>query len=304
MLESCPRSIGPSLWRDCAQRQIEALAPAVPPIIEEAPSTIATPSDDASSPSLAHLPRYSGVPTSMPDQKSGPDLQAKEVYLAVAPSVYVVVAAPSLEAIQEARSVSQGSAVAVSNSLALTNCHVIGTNQLVVMFDGDKALLASVWAGDGNSDRCILESHQPLRPISGVCASSTLEVGETVYSIGNPAGLQASLAQGIISGIRSNDDITLVQTTASISGGSSGGALVDSRGNLVGITTFLAARRPEPELCDCCRRILEWTKSIFPTWAGLLQLARWVSRGWLTTRLDTSCWRRSELSRQLVQTIL
>ena len=66
-----------------------------------------------------------------------------------------------------------------------------------------------------------------------------MEVGERVYTIGNPSGLSKTLGEGLISGLRQRDGIQYIQTNAQISHGSSGGALVDSKGALVGITTFL-----------------------------------------------------------------
>jgi tetratricopeptide (TPR) repeat protein len=69
--------------------------------------------------------------------------------------------------------------------------------------------------------------------------SSSLDVGERVYSIGSPEGLELSISEGLISGLRELDDERVIQTTAAISHGSSGGGLFDSQGNLVGITTFM-----------------------------------------------------------------
>ncbi|MGB6797861.1 MAG: serine protease, partial [Xanthobacteraceae bacterium] len=63
-------------------------------------------------------------------------------------------------------------------------------------------------------------------------------IGARVYTIGNPAGYLNTLGEGIISGLREQDGIKLIQTTAQISPGSSGGALVDPSGALVGITSF------------------------------------------------------------------
>ena len=134
---------------------------------------------------------------------------------------------------------NQGTAVAISEGLALTNCHVIEGKKLLILSHGDDAFQATVWAADTQHDRCILESKRPLQPIVGGRRSASLEIGETVYTVGNPAGLSSTIAEGIISGIREDNGVTFVQTTAPISPGSSGGALVDSRGNLIGITEFL-----------------------------------------------------------------
>ena len=60
-----------------------------------------------------------------------------------------------------------------------------------------------------------------------------------MYTVGSPSGLENSLGVGIISGLRSNKGQRLVQSTAQISPGSSGGGLFDVAGRLVGITTFM-----------------------------------------------------------------
>jgi hypothetical protein len=63
-------------------------------------------------------------------------------------------------------------------------------------------------------------------------------VGERVFTIGSPEGLERSLGEGLISGLREGYGSSYVQTTAPISHGSSGGGLFDKYGNLVGITTL------------------------------------------------------------------
>lgn len=250
VMETCPRSLGPSLWRDCAARQIEALAPSAattPPVEQNPPiiaaplgeTVIAEPLGESSDPGVGRYPSYRTAPVAMPGHSSGADLDAREVYRLVAPSVYMVVAAPSVEALRDGDSVSQGSAVAISERLALTNCHVIGSNHSIFLLDGNRPLAATVWAADDDGDRCILESQASLRPIGGARPSGSVEIGEIAYTIGNPAGLKSSFGQGLVSGIRSDKGLNIIQTTAPISGGSSGGALVDGRGNLIGITTFL-----------------------------------------------------------------
>lgn len=65
-----------------------------------------------------------------------------------------------------------------------------------------------------------------------------MAVGDKVFAIGSPIGMKNSLSEGIVSGLREHKGITVIQTTAPISPGSSGGGLFDAQGNLVGITTF------------------------------------------------------------------
>jgi S1-C subfamily serine protease len=59
-----------------------------------------------------------------------------------------------------------------------------------------------------------------------------------VYAIGTPQGLERTLSQGLVSAMRETSEGTVIQTSAPISPGSSGGGLFDTQGQLVGITTF------------------------------------------------------------------
>jgi serine protease Do len=107
---------------------------------------------------------------------------------------------------------------------------------------GDRLETASIVTGDIKSDRCILSvKKMTLDPVKGFKKYDDLIIGETVYSVGSPKGLENTLGQGIISGKRELQGLKLIQTTAQISRGSSGGGLFDSSGNLVGITTFKLA---------------------------------------------------------------
>jgi S1-C subfamily serine protease len=82
-----------------------------------------------------------------------------------------------------------------------------------------------------------------LEPISGVRTWDSLEVGEPLYALGSPAGLELTLSSGILSGVREQGNLKFVQTTTPISPGSSGGGLFDARGNLVGVTTLAVVGR-------------------------------------------------------------
>src|SRR6185369_2980916 len=66
-----------------------------------------------------------------------------------------------------------------------------------------------------------------------------VKVGERVYTVGAPQGLELSLAEGIVSSKRTIDGGRFVQTSAPMSSGSSGGGLFDAYGHLVGITTSM-----------------------------------------------------------------
>lgn len=136
---------------------------------------------------------------------------------------------------------SQGSGVVIASRKVVTNCHVVTPgNEAAVLVKGGKELDAKVIALDLERDLCLLEVDvTPTRPIE-LRPVSSLAVGERVFAVGSPVGLAQSLSEGVISGLRSEGNVSLVQTTAAISPGSSGGGLFDAHGRLVGITTFKA----------------------------------------------------------------
>lgn len=73
----------------------------------------------------------------------------------------------------------------------------------------------------------------------GAFGCSSREALQRVFTVGAPRGLEQTLGDGLISGLRSGASVRLIQTSSPISPGSSGGGLFDSAGNLLGITTFM-----------------------------------------------------------------
>ncbi|WP_162918771.1 S1C family serine protease [Taklimakanibacter deserti] len=249
--ETCPRYLGPSLWRSCVERQAQALgleikSATVPPSIKPPrkaaiPKAVLAPNTQKrkkpTNTQTASLPTWSPRMVRKPSQVNQADpLRAAEIFRLVSPSVYLVVAGR-----QDGQGeVSQGSAVAVSDNFALTNCHVVaGQDAIALSVNGERFFSVVVAAADSEGDRCILKSTSRLTAIPAIRLHSSLQIGEPVYSIGSPSGLSNTLGEGIVSGLRKHKGLDLVQTSAPISAGSSGGALVDGEGNLVGITTFL-----------------------------------------------------------------
>jgi hypothetical protein len=168
---------------------------------------------------------------------SGPALEAPALFKLLSPSVFRVVAVST-------GNTMQGSAVAVSRSELLTNCHVLEGAQKITLQQGKLERKATIARANPAADRCVLAvSEASLTPIHGVRAYAELEVGEPMFTLGSPNGLELSLANGILSGKRDEDGRPFVQTTAPISPGSSGGGLFDARGNLVGITSMVLVGR-------------------------------------------------------------
>jgi len=177
------------------------------------------------------------VATMLPPTSGSRDLAT--LFATVSRSVWLVFAARSAADLEAGTGVAVGSAVAVSPRTLLTNCHVVSGRPLVWIKQGETVVESTVVQGDSETDRCILSAPQAtLQPVPGMRRYTDLKVGESVYTIGSPRGLERSLGHGIISGLRQPERHLLIQTTAQISPGSSGGGLFDQFGNLLGITTF------------------------------------------------------------------
>ena len=172
-----------------------------------------------------------------PESATGAALEAPALFKLLSPSVFRVVVVSS-------EGTSQGSAVAVSASELLTNSHVLEGAQTVTLHQGKLSRPAQIARANPAADRCVLTVSEPnLTAIRGVREYGELQVGEPLYTLGSPSGLELSLASGLLSGKREEGSLNYVQTTAPISPGSSGGGLFDARGNLVGITTLVLAGR-------------------------------------------------------------
>lgn len=137
---------------------------------------------------------------------------------------------------------SQGSAVAVSPSELVTNCHLIENPRQISIRQVGATLPARLKAADREGDRCILQVGNTLPTyVRSARSHAGVRVGEDVAAIGNPRGLETSLSRGIVGQKRSRGGLRLIQTDAAISSGSSGGGLFDRAGYLVGVTTFRIA---------------------------------------------------------------
>ena len=187
---------------------------------------------------LSSLPKPFELLAKRPDRLATKPLSPEDLFKKVERSVFVVLATQS-EAELRVRNVMQGSAIAVTDHLLLTNCHVVKDRAIIKLWQDGKRADAKLVAADEKTDRCILHTDDmTLTPITAVRDVSSLAIGEHVFAIGAPISLERTLSEGLISGIRPGAGRTLVQTSAPISPGSSGGGLFDDRGNLVGITTL------------------------------------------------------------------
>ena len=151
---------------------------------------------------------------------------------------------------RERQFVSAGSGVIVDakNGYIVTNHHVVenAPEINITLFD-TRSFTAKVIGSDEGSDIAVLQVKQPNLVAMALGDSSRLEVGDYVVAIGNPFGLQHTVTAGIVSalgrsGINPDGYEDFIQTDASINPGNSGGALVNLRGELVGINSAILSR--------------------------------------------------------------
>lgn len=167
------------------------------------------------------------------------ELDAEQLYRAVVGSVHLVAAVATLEDIKNKRNINQGSAVAISERELITNCHVVKDKALIFLLRHGQARPATLGRADMVGDICALSvTGASLTPVTQVRPFASLVVGERVYTIGSPKGLENTLGDGLVAGLRKRGQLRLVQITAPISQGSSGGGVFDRFGNLIGVTSF------------------------------------------------------------------
>jgi hypothetical protein len=162
-------------------------------------------------------------------------LEPSQLFDRVSPSVWVVRTFDAGD-----RPVGLGSAVVVGPGRLVTNCHVLTKANAVVVRRKNVMYEAKLEHADAPRDLCLLSVDGFTAPAVEVAPRESIKVGEKVYAIGNPRGYEMTLSEGLVSGLRGEwaDGSHVLQTTAPISPGSSGGGLFDEKGRLVGITTF------------------------------------------------------------------
>jgi S1-C subfamily serine protease len=140
----------------------------------------------------------------------------------------------------------QGSGFIIGPDRIVTNHHVVaGTSTALAIFsDGESSPVTSVVADSATKDLIILAAATGQRPAVVLGDELALQQGDTVYAIGAPEGLDLTLTNGIVSAFRNIDGQFLIQSTAAIAHGSSGGPLFNSEGKVVGITSALLSDTP------------------------------------------------------------
>lgn len=152
---------------------------------------------------------------------------------------------------QQPKQEGTGSGVIISaDGYIVTNNHVVADAEKIEITLHDKRLLTAKVIGlDPNTDVALIKIEAENLPTLSFANSDALKVGEWVVAVGNPFNLESTVTAGIISAIGRSINIlegkapieSFIQTDAVVNPGNSGGALVNTQGDLVGINTAIAS---------------------------------------------------------------
>jgi Do/DeqQ family serine protease len=145
--------------------------------------------------------------------------------------------------------VTTGSGVVISkDGYIVTNHHVIeNSDQIIVTFSDRQELEAELIGSDPSTDLALIKVKTQSLPFVTFGNSDSLQVGEWVLAVGNPFNLESTVTAGIVSAKGRSIDIldtqdrieSFIQTDAAVNPGNSGGALINTQGELVGINTAI-----------------------------------------------------------------
>lgn len=177
------------------------------------------------------------IPVALAALASAPAARAltpAEVFAKVSDSVWVVRTYD-----KEGLALGLGSAVVIGSDTLVTNCHVLRKAARFTASHEKTVLEGTLELWDPPRDICQFKVRDLKAPAVTLGNTEQLMVGQSVYAIGNPKGLELTLSSGLISSLRHDEQQRLsdIQISAPISPGSSGGGLFDDAGRLIGITS-------------------------------------------------------------------
>ena len=178
----------------------------------------------------------SAAPSASASSSASPDVS--DIYQRVGPSVAVI---------RTAKGALGSGVIATATGAVLTAAHVVadGSAITITFADGTRSA-ATIASSDKATDIALLTPATLPQPIVPATIGGTAAVGAPVVAIGNPLGLTYSVSSGVVSGLdrtakTSNGQFSgLIQFDASVNPGSSGGPLLDGKGNVVGIVVSIA----------------------------------------------------------------
>jgi S1-C subfamily serine protease len=225
----------------------------------------------------------SGTSQGQPPSPDPEEVEALDAYSRVVVRVADALR-PAVVNLRAGRGRGEGSGSGIlftPDGFLLTNHHVIqGNGRVRIRLNDGRELAGRIVGTDPWSDLAVVQADEANLPHAPLGDSSKLRVGQLVVAIGSPFGFESSLTAGVVSALgRTLRSITghlvdnVIQTDAALNPGNSGGPLVDSRGQVIGINTAII----HPAQGICFAIPINMAKDILPQ---LMQHGR-VVRGYL-----------------------
>jgi len=148
---------------------------------------------------------------------------------------------PSVVSVRTDQSLGTGFVVS-NDGLVATNLHVVAGNSkiIITLADHREFQVVEIWNGDRQRDLVIMRIEAQKLPVLSLGDSSAIHPGDAVVAIGHPLGLEDTVSNGLVSAIRKlDDDLTVLQISAPIAPGSSGGPIFNDRGEVIGVATAI-----------------------------------------------------------------
>lgn len=146
-----------------------------------------------------------------------------------------------IQAYSGAGRVSLGSGVVIGPGRVATNCHVTQRAKTVMVIKGAQWIKATTQHADVERDLCLLDIPQTQLPVARLGRSSRLKIGDALYLYGYPRGLGMAFSHGQVKALHAFKQGRIIETSADLNEGASGGGLFDDTGRLLGLATFFSA---------------------------------------------------------------
>jgi serine protease Do len=148
---------------------------------------------------------------------------------------------PSVVSVRTGQSLGTGFIVSADGLIA-TNLHVIAgsANITVTLSDHREYQVVEIWNGDRQRDLVVMRIQAKKLPVIPLGNSDDIHPGDSVVAIGHPLGLEDTVSNGLVSAVRKLDKgLTVLQISAPIAPGSSGGPIFNDRGEVIGVATAI-----------------------------------------------------------------
>jgi hypothetical protein len=186
---------------------------------------------------LSCKPKQAAAPgAAQPAKSTSPSVAALR-----SPAEIAARSTPSVVSVRTEQSLGTGFVVG-NDGLVATNLHVVAGNSkiTITLADHREFQVVEIYNGDRQRDLVIMRIEAQKLPVLSLGDSNAIHPGDSVVAIGHPLGLEDTVSNGLVSAIRKLDeDLTVLQISAPIAPGSSGGPIFNDRGEVIGVATAI-----------------------------------------------------------------